>query len=1109
MRKVLAVTFCAAMLFFALASLGNAQVVSGDIMGTVFDATGAVVPNATIVVKNTATGVESTTKSTSAGQYRFPSLPIGTYSLTVTASGFTKRELQNVMVRLNQTTSMNITLQVGTSTATVEVAAAAQTVDTTSADVANAFSTKLSMDLPSASVGSGVLNLSLLNAGVGTSGAVGVGSGPTVAGQRPRDNNFMVEGLDNNSGSVTGPLVSVPNDAVAEFSTQQNIFSPEFGHSTGGQFNTIVKSGTNQIHGTVYEYLENRDLNAADNLNAVDKIPLHPRYDNNRFGGGGGFPIIKNKLFFYGLFEYQPIGSAGSAGLLFAPTAAGWSTIDSFANTPGFNQTSYNELKKYLGTAPTAAPPGSTPNGAYPVMTPGIYQGGGGKVPANAPAVQIGQIGISAPSYQNNDAGVASVDYNMSSKDSMRGRVVLNRQGFIDTAASLPAFYTTVPYNYYLVAFSEYHTFTPSLINEFRLGYNRYSNNYPAGNFTWPGLDQFPNVVVNELSAQLGPDPNAPQFGYQNQYQLTDNVTWTKGNHSLKFGFDGWRQISPQGFTQRARGDYEWSYLSDYLFDYYPDYIAQRSLGNATYWGNRNFLAGFANDIWKVKPNLTVNLGLRYEFNGVPYSETLQTLNAISNVPGLINFQKPVDNTNAWEPRIGIAWTPKNNSNTVIRAGFSRNFDVLFDNFGLLALPPQMITTVDVTGESGTGFLAHGGIPPTATGTALSQADARAGTGGYIPNQLRPETIQWEIGIQHVFAQNYTFESRYVGTHSVHLPVQDQINRQSVVNSSNALPLFMSAPSQATLDSLSNNLTALNTAYGARGYLVPGFGAAGFNGIITGFMPWGNSIYHGWANQLTRRFSNGLQFIGSYTWSHLIDDSTAEVFSTYTTPRRPQDPRDLAADRSTSALDHTQRLSAEAVYDSKWYKNSSNWFLKNVVGNWEFAPVYTYQTGTPWDVQAGLDANMNGDSAGDRTFVNPAGVAGTGSAVTPLTNSKNQVVGYLAKNPNARYINAAKGMLPNGGRNTQRLNPIDDIDMSIMKMFTFKDRYNLQLAGRFINIFNHPQYIGGYLSDIAPIGFTSGAVHNYLIPTSGIFNDPNMAFSSNPRTLQVSVKFIF
>jgi hypothetical protein len=1084
------------------ACLGSfAQSVSGDLAGTIFDASGATIPNATIVGKNDATGVETTTKSTATGEYHLSNLPIGTYTVTVTAPGFTKAQIRAVEVALNKTATTNVKLDVGANVETVEVSASAATIDTTTASVQTSFSGASMADLPIAAGGSGVINLSLLNAGVGSSGAVGLGSGPSVGGQRPRNNNFTIEGIDNNSGSVTGPLVTVPNDAVSEFSVQQNQISPEFGHSSGGQFNQVVKSGGNALHGTAYEYLQNRNLNAADNLSAVNGDPLHPRYDNNRFGASLGGPIRKNKIFFYALYEYNPVGRSSSAGQLYAPTAAGWNTISSYSSSPGFNQTNLSQLKQYLGTAGSAVSAASV--GAYPLVGPG--NASLGNQVASAKPVEIGLLGISSPAFTNNEAGVASVDINISEKDSLRTRFILNRSGFIDTAASLPVFYQTVPTNNYLIALTEFHTFSPSVTNEFRLGFNRYSNNYSAGNYKWPGLDQFPNINIFELNAQLGPDGNAPQSGNQNQYQLTNNVSWTKGKHSLKFGFDGWKQISPQSFTQRSRGDYEWNFLSDYLFDYNPDYLAERSLGGAEYYGDRIFAGAYVNDSWKVTPHLTVNVGLRYEYQTVPYSEQQQTVNAISNVPGVLVFQKPTAMKTAWMPRVGLAYSPGTSGKTSIRAGFGRSFDVLVDNFGLLTLPPQVTTTVDVPGLDQGGFLATGGIPPTASAAALTQAEARAGTSGYTPNQVRPQSLQWNIGIQHVFHENYTFESRYLGTRGIHLPVQAQLDRIPAVNGANALPIYSAAPSQATLNGLTSTLAKLT----ATPSLDPVYSAAGFESTITSYQPWGNSTYHGWANQLTRRFSNGLQFLGAYTFSHSIDDSTAEVFSTYTTPRRPQDIRNLRADRSSSALDHRHRLTFQVLYDAPWYKGSQSWLLKNVVGNWEVAPIYTYQTGNWFTVQSGVDSNLNGDSGGDRAFVNAGGNPLIGSGTTALKNSAGDTVAYLMTNPAAGYVTTPKGALSTSGRNTARLNPTNNFDVTFAKSANLKENVKFRFDARFLNLFNHSQYVGGYLSDVFPIGFTDTATHNFTIPSTSVFHQPSQVFSSNPRSITLSAKIVF
>jgi Carboxypeptidase regulatory-like domain/TonB dependent receptor len=824
------------------------QSTSGNLTGTVYDQSGASIPNAAVSITNVATGVTSGDTSTASGVYQFNNLPVGAYTINVSAGGFTKSQLNNVRVELNQTVTANISLAVGQSVTSVEVSEAAIAIDTTTAQLQSTFDAKQMADLPSASSGSGVLNLSLLNAGVATSGSVGAGTGPTVAGQRPRNNNFTVEGIDNNRGDITGPIVAVPNDAVSEFGILQNQFSPDFGHSSGGQFNLVVKGGTNSFHGAAYEYFQNRNLDAADNINAVDRTPLHPRFDSNRFGGNVGGPIRKNKLFFFGDYQYNPVGAAGSAGLLFGPTQAGWNLI---ASTPGVNQSNLAVLEKYLGTA-TGSCGSNCPTTLLSSLGAGpLYK----QATRTGTPIPLGQISVATPSFTNYEAGVGGIDYNPSEKDAVRGRFILNRAGAIDTSASLPAFFETEPTNSYLATVSEYHDFSAVMTNELRLGYNKFSQNISAGNFAFPGLNQFPNLVFQDLQVQLGPNANAPQYTHQNTYQLTDNLTWSKGSHTLKFGFDGQRNISPQAFTQRSRGDYEYNHVSDYLFDFSPDYIAQRSAGDPVYWGNRWLYGFYANDSWKIRHNLTLNLGLRYEYDTLPASETLQSLNAIASVPGLITFGAPKSQTTNFMPRVGIAYTPGTSGKTSFRAGFGTNYDVLFDNLGLLTLPPQLSTTQDVTGSGTSNFLTNGGLPSNGPSANFSVAQARSATAGFVPNVKRPYSIQWNFGVEHEFAGNYVFETRYVGTRGVNLDVQTQLNRQPAVTAANALPVYFSAPGQAVLNSLTNTLAGINAAVAAGGEFVPAFYNAGFNrNSIVAYQPIGNSSYNGWANQLTRRF---------------------------------------------------------------------------------------------------------------------------------------------------------------------------------------------------------------------------------------------------------------
>lgn len=1100
-----------------------AQVTSGNITGTIYDQTGATIPGATIVAHNTATGIETNTTSTSAGDYRLENLPIGTYTITVTAPGFSKAETKNVNVQLNQTVTTNMKLVVGQSTTSVEVTESAVAIDTTTAQIQNTYEAKQLADLPSASggqAGSGVINLSLLNAGVTSSGGSGYGTGPSVGGQRPTNNNYTVEGIDNNSLSVTGPIVTVPNDAVAEFSILQNQFSPDFGHSSGGQFNEVVKSGTNEFHGAAFEYFQNRNLDAADNLNYVQGNPLHPRYDVNRFGGNFGGPIKRNKLFFFGDYEYNPVGQVAST-YYYAPTAASYSTL---SKLPGINQTNLAEYQKYLGTAPVAADPATLPFGAPVLVAPGPGSNeslGTGVFAASPPpgtpspiSIPVGQISSALPNFLNNEYGVASVDYNISDKDALRGRFILNRSGAIDTTGFPAVFFGITPVNAYMATLSEYHTFTPTLLNEFRLGFNRQNQNYPVfGDQSFPGLDQFPNINVYELNSGFGPDPNAPQYTIQNLYQLTDNVTWTKGNHSFKFGFDGWSSISPSSFTQRARGDYEWSFLSDYLYDNNPDGIAQRSFGNVTYYQNQQLYSFYANDNWKIKPNLTVNLGLRYEYLDLPLGEKAQSLNASASVPGLIVFNTPTTQKKNFMPRIGVAYSPGTSGRTSIRAGFGISYDVLYDNLGTLSLPPQLSTTADATGLDQTNFLKNGGLPPGTSVAVPEGADARAATSGFIPDQKRPEAYSWNFGIQHEFGGNYVFESRYVGTRGLFLPMQLQLNRQPTVTPSTALPVYFTAPSQAVLNSLPNTLAGITTNFNNGGFIVPGYLNAGFVAPITAFMPTGNSIYHGWSNQLTRRFSNGLQFQGSYTWSHNIDDSTDALNSTVLAPRRPMDSQDLRLERASSLLDYRNRIVLQMIYDVPYFKNS-NWFMKNLIGNWEIAPVYIFQSGQHVTPQSLTDSNLNGDSAPDRVMINPNGNALVGTNTTPLTNSAGDVVAFLAADPNARFVAAPKGTLPDGGRSLLSLNPIDDIDLTLLKRFNITERFKLEFSVRAFNIFNHPQYVGGYLNDVYPTGYSQGSADGDLArssinPNSSIFQQWSQAFSSNPRQMQLALKLVF
>jgi carboxypeptidase family protein len=1136
----------------------SAQLISGNLVGTVLDKTGAVVPGATVEAVNTQTGAKYNTKANEAGEYRFNNMAVGIYNISASAPNLATTTVNGFSVELNMTKSLPITLEIKGAVTTVEVSGVAEALDTASSTLATTFDPKMNADLPSTTLGpSGILNLSLLSSGVASSGAIGAGAGPSVGGQRPRNNNFTVEGIDNNSKSVTGPLVPVPNDSISDFTVLQNQYSPEFGHSSGGQFNFVLKGGTNSFHGLAYEYSQNRNFNAIDQATTNNGFKQNQRYDNNRFGGNIGGPILKNKLFFFGSGQYNPVGQASVPGApVCTPTAAGYTALGSIS---GVSATNLGVFKTYATAAPsgsqykpcsTAA--GFTPDGKYANLkktqdgthpaSPECPQFGCFYItdPTNAlgySAVDMGVLPVAAPNYNNGKTFMGKIDYDISTKDQIRGSYIYNDFFAIDATPSLPAFFIANPANINrLVTVNEYHTFNPTLSNELRLGFNRSYGRVSTGNFKFPGLDSFPDLLFDELNTlQMGPDPNGPQFGYQNLYQATDNVTWTKSHHTLKAGVEGRKYISPQSFTQRSRGDYEYSTMDRFLRDLNPDVLAERSNGNPIYYGDQTALYWFANDDWRIRQNLTLNLGVRYEYTTIPFGERSQALNQAASVPGLIDFSEPRAAKNNWGPRIGLAYSPGSSGTTSIRAGFGISYDVLYDNIGILSLPPQLSSTIDTPFTPDiTNYLANGGIKPGAGGlrTFASVHAQQQATGNHVVvNQLDPKSLQWTLGVQHVFHKDYTLEVRYVGTRGIHLNTQERINRQTLTTSTVFLPTYLQNPGQAALDALPYTRAGIAaSAYGNGNSFVPAYTAAGFDGIgqnIVQFTPNGDSIYHGVAEQLTRRMAHGLTFIQSYTYSHAIDNSTADFFTSVITPRRTQDFQNLAADRSNSALDRRHRFTIAAIYDLPYFK-SGNWLKKNVLGNWEAGPIYTYQSPEWQTVQSGRDVNGNGDTAGDRAVFNPTGVAGTSSDVTPLCTSSlptgiNPATGltwkctdggatpyqvaYLANTATAQYIRGGVYAKMNLGRNTLPSRHINNLDFTALKRFSITEGKKIEFSAQALNVLNHPQFVPGSLNDVQSIGYTGS--RNFLQPGSPQFGNPEKAFASNARSLQLAAKFIF
>ena len=763
-------------LFVSFSPFALGQATDGHVVGVVLDPSGASVPAAAVELENVATGVKRESSASRIGAYRFNNVPVGVYRIVVNASGFSTSELENVSVALNRTTTANIALELGQVASEIVVDEAPALIDTTSATIGSAFDEREVLYSPGTDLPLGVLNLSLQAAGVASSGGLGQGDGPSVGGQRPRQNNFTIDGVDNNRKDVTGRSLDVSNEVVAEFSVLQNQISAEFGHSTGGQFNTVIKSGSNSVHRSLYEYFQNRQLNAVDESNARQGIREPPRFDSNRFGGTAGGPLVKNKLFYFGAFEYNPVGEAAApVSATMAPTAEGYRLLK---ETPEVSDTNLGVLERFAGAAPT------------PSTTTAVAGAG----------VPIGVLPISFPTYQNNYNWVVSLDYNHSDRDQFRFRYIDDSSDAINPniLPNLPAFAQTSDTKAKLVTLSEFHAFGPSRFNELRLNYSRFSDGVSAGAFDFPGLDMFPNITIEQdLNLQIGPPRTAPNSVVLNTYQLVDNFTWITGRHTLKMGVDTRKYIAPTNFVDRLRGDYNYSGLERYLLDLSPDVAGQRNVGGIPYDGNQFDFYWYVNDEIKLRRNLTLNLGVRHEYKGVPAGDKLHALNAASSAPGVLDIREPRAQRANFAPRVGLAYSPGENGKTVVRAGFGMAYDVYFDNFGTLTKPPQLenVFRIDNTADT-PNFLANGGIRPDQRPGQFDEATARALTSGYIPDQHLPYSIQWNFGVQRVLAREYTVEMRYLGTRGVRLFTQNVLPLRSRVSASRHLPTYLEPPSQ-------------------------------------------------------------------------------------------------------------------------------------------------------------------------------------------------------------------------------------------------------------------------------------------------------------------------
>lgn len=1101
-RKVsVLVGVIALLMTFATASF--AQIQSGRVVGNVLDANGEAVPNANVTLRNTATGQTLEAQTTGEGSYSFPNVSVGEYEITFAATGFSPAT-QNLQVVLNQESTVDAALQVsGVGATNVEVTAASEAlIQTESSQLGKNFETRQVLDLP---IFGNQNALALLSPNVVQQGAGVAGTGGSVGGTRARANNFIIDGVDNNDPSVTGPQTTVIQDAVSEFSLLTNVFSAEFGTGAGGQFVTITKSGTNEFSGSGFLYTQNQALNAASTTEEAQlvrgDINEKPRFRDTRFGATVGGPIVRNKLFFFvaGQRQLQNLESPSTSFL--SPTPAGLATLNALAAN-----SAVRNVLSFISPASTAED----------------------FVTVNGQNIPVGLVALNIPAGFTDNQFQTNVDYNPNSVDQFRFRFSYDSLQATQAGNGNVRFNNLFAFDSRLFSANYVRTFSSNLVNDLRLSYRRAIEDFPLQD---QSLSNTPNFFIADLGLDLGPNGNLPQGGSTNSYQVFDAATYVSGRNTFKFGGEYRRLLSNSIFLPRGRGDFLYGSLEELVNDELPSFDAIRGVGSGGFTGNQHKFYAFGQDDFKVTPNLTLNLGLRYEYVTVPRDLSLQALNAISNVPGVIEFGAPEADRNNFGPRVGFAYSPGfeegvgglvfgGRGTSSIRGGFTIAYSENFQNLALLSLPPQFqqeLRAGNVAGfNTGPGFLARGGLPSFPIFPS-SAAAARNVTGSLSPDDVQPYTMSFQLSFQREITPSTAVEVRYLGTRTRKLPIQTRLNGGVVPDSRLNLPTFIIAPTAAQLSGSASVLAAGQTLPAANlavGSLA--LSQSGFNSPVTSFANVGNAQYDGASVSLNRRFSRGLGFTAAYTFSKAIDDATNEVFSNLVNPRRPQDFFNLRNERAISANDVPHRFAASLNYTVPRFTENGfvNFFVRGLSANF----IYQAQSGQPFTPQSGADSNLNGDTAGDRTLLNPNGVENTGTAVFPVDVNGVRVInangsfasvasrnprtaGYVTINPNAQYIQAGPGVRATAGRNTARSNGFNRTDATFLKNFVFgEERYTFQVGAETFNLFNQRiRTLGGF----AP---TSNSFAR--VDAGSLFNNYDAGEFAG-RTIQIRAKFLF